>query len=104
MSAAMTQRQISRALNERPRVLGLEPFVFWTLLALVALAAVGGSFRGMVGVIGLGAVLRVVQPIVEGQDPRRIEILVRGLGRRRGSSFYRPARSAFAPPGPRRVR
>ena len=104
MSVARRDRRISRALNERPRVLGLDPFVFWTLLALVALAAVGGSFRGMLGVIGLGAMLRLAQPIIEGRDPRRIEILLRGLGRRRGGSFYPPARSAFARSGPRRVR
>ena len=93
--------QVSRALNGRPRVLGLDPFVFWTLLGLVALSAISGSLRGMGAAMLAGAVLRVVQPLVEGGDPRRVEVIVRGLLR---PAFLRPLRSAWGPSGPRRVR
>ena len=106
MSAAKRlakELRISRALNDRPRVLGLDPFVFWALLGLVAISAVSGSVRGLLGALGLGMVLHLFQPILEGEDSRRVEVLARSLVRARGS-YFRPARSAFGSAGSRRVR
>ena len=99
--ALEVQLMVSRALNGRPRVMGLDPFVFWTLVALVALSAISGSLRGMGAAILAGAVLRFVQPLVDGGDPRRVQVIARGLLR---SSFLRPMRSAWGPAGRRRVR